>query len=574
MRSASATRPSRTNSSSGSSSAAKRPATRSLPSTRRGSRRWRPKCGPMPAASSSSSQRDSIATPHGKPRAATCASFAFSRSSPRTSTRCRRSSRGCPGCHARCGQPEPDGVRKSGRCVAGTTRAQARGRHRSRHHELARRDGPERLSGGSARRGRPSAPAVDRPLHRIRRRGRAPGSIDAGRRPAEHDRLGQATHGARTDRPHRRAAVSLSFHRRTGDGAARHARRRQVARRGIGGDPARIARPRGGEPRRRARGRCRHRPRVFRRCSTTGDEGRGAARGARRAAASERAHGGRDRLRSRQRGRGHLRGLRPGRRHFRHLDPAVVEGCIRGARDQRRLGARRRRFRPSRPLLGDRGRHSSAAVAGRHAAPDAQVARSEGEPDDPRVGADRRDAVEWHQDRSRADRGGFHRDHREPRREDDCAGEARSARRQAGDDRHQGRRDGRRRDPDAAGAKGGRRLLRTAASHQLEPRPGRRARRGHPGRCARRQPHRRQRGARRLAPARRDPAVARARDDGRAHREDRPAQRDDPGHARAGIHDVQGRPDGDRDPRRAGRARQGRRLPLARALRAARASRR
>ena len=186
-----------------------------------------------------------------------------------------------------------------------------------------------------------------------------PGSIDAGRRPAEHDRLGQAAHGAWTDRPHRRAAVSLSFHRRTGNGAARHARRRQVARRGIGGDPARIARPRGGEPWRLARGRCRHRPGVFRRSSKTGDEGRGAARGARRAAAPERAHGGRDRLRSRQRGRRHLRGLRPGRRHFRHLDPAVVEGRIRGARDQRRLGARRRRFRPSRPLLGDRdGRYS------------------------------------------------------------------------------------------------------------------------------------------------------------------------------------------------------------------------
>ena len=40
--------------------------------------------------------------------------------------------------------------------------------------------------------------------------------------------------------------------------------------------------------------------------------------------------------------------------------------------------------------------------------------------------------------------------------------------------------------------------------------------------------------------------------------------------ARAGVHDVQGRPDGDGDPRRAGRARDGRRLPLARALRAAR----
>ena len=45
-----------------------------------------------------------------------------------------------------------------------------------------------------------------------------------------------------------------------------------------------------------------------------------------------------------------------------------------------------------------------------------------------------------------------------------------------------------------------------------------------------------------------------------------------PGGARAGVHDVQGRPDGDGDPRGAGRARDGRRLPLARALRAARHS--
>ena len=43
-----------------------------------------------------------------------------------------------------------------------------------------------------------------------------------------------------------------------------------------------------------------------------------------------------------------------------------------------------------------------------------------------------------------------------------------------------------------------------------------------------------------------------------------------PGRARAGVHDVQGRPDRDRAARRAGRAREGRRLPLAGALRAAR----
>ena len=44
----------------------------------------------------------------------------------------------------------------------------------------------------------------------------------------------------------------------------------------------------------------------------------------------------------------------------------------------------------------------------------------------------------------------------------------------------------------------------------------------------------------------------------------------DPDRAGAGLHDLPGRPDGDGDPRRAGRARAGRRLPLAGALRAAR----
>ncbi len=49
-----------------------------------------------------------------------------------------------------------------------------------------------------------------------------------------------------------------------------------------------------------------------------------------------------------------------------------------------------------------------------------------------------------------------------------------------------------------------------------------------------------------------------------------PAQHHDPGGARAGVHDLQGRPDRNGDPRGAGRARARRRLPLARALRAAR----
>ena len=43
----------------------------------------------------------------------------------------------------------------------------------------------------------------------------------------------------------------------------------------------------------------------------------------------------------------------------------LVEGRVRSARDQRRLGARRRRLRSSRLLLGHRGREAAAAVAAR-----------------------------------------------------------------------------------------------------------------------------------------------------------------------------------------------------------------
>ena len=94
--------------------------------------------------------------------------------------------------------------------------------------------------------------------------------------------------------------------------------------------------------------------------------------------------------------------------------------------------------------------------------------------------------------------------------------------------------------------------LRPAAADQSQSGRSGRARRGDPGQQARRQP----RAQRRVAAARRHPAVARARNDGRPDREDHPAQRDDSDRARAGVHHLQGRPDGDGDPRRAGRARE------------------
>ena len=142
-----------------------------------------------------------------------------------------------------------------------------------------------------------------------------------------------------------------------------------------------------------------------------------------------------------------------------------------------------------------------------------------------------------------------------------------AARREDRQGRREGRRDGRRLDPHADGAGGGRRVLRPDAADQPEPRRGGRARCRDPGQRAGGQ-----RRCRRVAAARRDPAVARAGDDGRPGRTHHPAQQHDPDRARTGLHDLQGRPDGDRDPRRAGRARGGERLPLARALRTARHS--
>ena len=118
-----------------------------------------------------------------------------------------------------------------------------------------------------------------------------------------------------------------------------------------------------------------------------------------------------------------LRRLRPRRRHVRHLDPASFARRVRSARDQRRLGARRRRLRPSRVLLDHRGGEAAAAVA-RGCAPAAgEVARGEGESD--RARRRRRSSRTLSDgtkvDARRSTRGDLHRDHAAPRRTRRCS---------------------------------------------------------------------------------------------------------------------------------------------------------
>ena len=117
------------------------------------------------------------------------------------------------------------------------------------------------------------------------------------------------------------------------------------------------------------------RSRLLRRRAAPGDQGRGAHRRPERAAIAERADRGGDRLRPGQRGRGNLRGLRPGRRHVRPLDPETVERRVRSRGDERRLDARRRRLRPAAVLLGGGAGKARAARAARHAAAAGEVAR-------------------------------------------------------------------------------------------------------------------------------------------------------------------------------------------------------
>ena len=262
---------------------------------------------------------------------------------------------------------------------------------------------------------------------------------------------------------------------------------------------------------------------------------------------------------------GPLRGLRSGRRHLRLLPAAAGEGRVPGAGDRRRHRAGRRRFRPrhrrahaGRAQEGRAGRHGRRGRGEERAGarPPHEGAAVRPRPDVGPAGARRRAVVPC------ADARRVRRDDRDLRR-----AHARYRPQRAGRRRHDGRRGpgrgaGRRLDPRAAGARRGRRDDRQAAAHRHRSRRGRGAGRRAAGRGADRRL--------RHAAARRDAAVARAGDDGRHRREDRAAQHADPGAARAGFHHLPGRPERDGDPCRAGRARDGRRLPQPGALRAAR----
>ena len=158
-------------------------------------------------------------------------------------------------------------------------RAEARDRHRPRHHQLAGRDRAPR-----SRRSCCPTTRVGRCVPSIVRYGEdgvevgLRGDGASGERSAEHDRLGQAADGPRARRSRRRPPLSVSLRRHAGHGAHRDARRREVAGRDLRRDPARAARARRSVARRADRRRGRDRARVLRRRAAAGDQGRGAAR--------------------------------------------------------------------------------------------------------------------------------------------------------------------------------------------------------------------------------------------------------------------------------------------------------
>ena len=348
---------------------------------------------------------------------------------------------------------------------------------------------------------------------------------------------------------------------------AAHGGRRKVAGRGVGRDPRDAAPARGGHLRRRPVRRRHHRAGLLRRRPAPGDQGRGAAGRPERAAPDQRADRRGDRLWPGARLGRPVRGLRPGRRHLRHLAAAPDRrACSRWSPPAatRRSAAttstrcsptgrsRRRTCRPSRR------QDQRAVLVAARAAKEKLSATDHvtlacplgaGELSVRVTREELETLVEPLIARTLAAVRKVLRDAKVAKTEVQgvvmVGGSTRMPRIQA-----------------AVGE-----FFGQHAADQPEPRRGRRARRRDPGQRARRQ---RRRG--RTAAARRDSAVARPRDHGRPGRAHHPAQQHHPDRAGAGLHDLQGRPDRDGDPRGAGRARTGVGLPLAGALRAARHS--
>ena len=175
-----------------------------------------------------------------------------------------------------------------------------RGRHRPRHHAFAGGRGAHGVAECLPDERGPRDPALGRALPAPTAGAQigATALADAGDRPAQHHRLGQALHGPRPGR-HRAAATSCpttSSTRRAWCSCARVDGVKSPVE--VSAEILRDAAPaRRRQLRRRAVRRGDHRAGLLRRRAAPGHQGRGAARRPERAAPDQRAHGRRDRLR-------------------------------------------------------------------------------------------------------------------------------------------------------------------------------------------------------------------------------------------------------------------------------------
>ena len=211
---------------------------------------------------------------------------------------------------------------------------------------------------------------VRRRLRQERRGTRRRGRQAAGRHQrGPDDPFGQAPHGHRLDRQHRRQEVHPAADQRV--------------------HPAEAEAGRGGLPRREDHRRGDHRPGVLQRRAAPGHQGGRQDRGPERAAHHQRAHRGRARLPPGQGGRGHHPGLRPRRRHLRRLPARGRRRRGRGQGDQRRQPPRWRRLGPADRRLAGQGlqeRLRHRPVQGQDGA--AAAARGRGEGQDRAVAVD------------------------------------------------------------------------------------------------------------------------------------------------------------------------------------------